>query len=52
MPGGLMNINYGNQNIILNGNPTKTFLKVFMLNTQILDYKNIELIIMDNVYYN
>ena len=28
MPGGLMNIiAYGNQNIILNGNPTKTFFK-------------------------
>jgi hypothetical protein len=28
MPGGLMNlISYGNQNIILNGNPTKTFFK-------------------------
>ena len=29
MPGGLLNIiAYGNQNIILNGNPTKTFFKV------------------------
>jgi len=28
MPGGLLNIiAYGNQNIILNGNPTKTFFK-------------------------
>ena len=28
MPGGLLNIiSYGNQNIILNGNPSKTFFK-------------------------
>ena len=28
MPGGLLNlIAYGNQNIILNGNPKKTFFK-------------------------
>ena len=28
MPGGLMNISaYGNENIILNGNPKKTFFK-------------------------
>ena len=29
MPGGLLNIiAYGNQNLILNGNPSKTFFKV------------------------
>ena len=28
MPGGLLNlVSYGNQNIILNGNPSKTFFK-------------------------
>jgi hypothetical protein len=28
MPGGLLNlVSYGNQNVILNGNPTKTFYK-------------------------
>ena len=28
MPGGLLNIiSYGNQNVILNGNPSKTFFK-------------------------
>ena len=28
MPGGLLNIiSYGNQNIIVNGNPSKTFFK-------------------------
>ena len=31
MPGGLLNlIAYGNQNIILNGNPKKTFSKAFI----------------------
>ena len=35
MPGGLLNIvSYGAANIILNGNPKKTFIK----NTLILDF--------------
>ena len=43
MAGGLLNlIAIGNQNIILNGNPTKSFLKLNIQNIQILDYKNLE----------
>ena len=48
MPGGLLNlIAVGNQNIIIHGDPQKLFLKLLMLNILILDYKNLELIIMD-----
>ena len=40
MPGGLLNlISYGNQNIILTGNPSKTFLNALMQNILISDYK-------------
>lgn len=46
MPGGLLNlVSYGNQNIILNGNPSKTFLNALTLNILILDYKSLELIL-------
>ena len=37
MPGGLLNIiAYGSTNILVHGNPTKTFLKQFTQNIQIL----------------
>ena len=37
MPGGLLNlVATGNQNVILNGNPTKTFLNLCMPNIPIL----------------
>lgn len=50
MAGGLLNIvSYGNLNVILNGNPKKTFLKPHMQNIRILDCKNLELILEDSV---
>ena len=43
MPGGEMSmIVEGNQNVILNGNPTKTFLLQFIKNIQIFPYKNLD----------
>lgn len=40
MGGGLLNlITSGELNIILNGNPKKTFLKLLMPNIQFLNYK-------------
>lgn len=43
MPGGLMQLaSEGQQNIILNGNPSKTFLNQLIQNILILDYKNLE----------
>ena len=43
MAGGLLNlIAVGNQNTIIHGDPQKTFLKLLMLNIQILEYKNLE----------
>lgn len=48
MPGGLMNIaSYGNENLILTGNPKKRFLKPHTINIQISVCKNLELIIKD-----
>ena len=42
MGGGLLNlVAKGNINVILNGNPQKTFLKKHMLNIQILDFKDL-----------
>jgi len=44
MPGGLLNlVAYGNQNIMLNGNPVKHSSRRLMLNIRILDYKNLGL---------
>ena len=41
MPGGLLNIvAYGAANIILNGNPSKTFLRRCIRNTQILVFND------------
>ena len=46
MGGGLLNlVAYGNLNVIVNGNPSKTFLKQHMQNILILVCKNLELII-------
>ena len=43
MGGGLLNlVAVGSQNIILNGNPTASFLKQFIKNIQILVFKNLE----------
>ena len=43
MPGGLMNlVAYGNQNVILNGNPKKHFLQLHIQNTLILVCKSLE----------
>lgn len=48
MAGGLLNlVSYGNQNIILNGNPTKTFLNQPMQNIRILECKNTDLTFWD-----
>ena len=46
MPGGLMNIaSYGNENLILTGNPKKLSSRQLIINIQILVCKNLELII-------
>ena len=43
MTGGLLNlVSYGNPNVILNGNPSKTFLNSFMQNIPTLVCKNLE----------
>ena len=43
MTGGLMNlVAYGNENLLFNGNPKKTFLKQHIKNILILDYKDLE----------
>ena len=39
MTGGLMNlVAYGNENLLFNGNPKKTFFKAVYKNSQILGY--------------
>ena len=43
MTGGLMNLNAtGNENIILNGNPKKTFLKPRTISLRILGCKSLD----------
>ena len=52
MPGGLLNIvAYGAANIILNGNPNKTFSKQPIVSILTLDYSVSTLIMKDNAIY-
>ena len=51
MPGGLLNlIAYGNQNIVLNGNPTCSFSKELIRSIRTLAYKNLEWILTDKEF--